>query len=1108
MTILKYSFVVLVTLALFAGTAVAQSSNASIVGDVTDPSGAAIPGATVTATHTGTGISREVQSNETGAFRIYPLGPGDYEVSASTDGFKTQVRPDIVLEQGSSLKVDFALEVGAVSESVEVTGEAPMMQTQEASVGGVVNNTQIERIPVNGRNYTRLMILMPGTSDIRRSQSRGTVSGTQLISVNGQRSQDNNFTLDGVDNNIMMQNSPAGSPPMDSIQEFRVATGNSAEYGRSAGANVNIAVKSGTRDLHGTAYWYVRNDKFDANPYFNNWENAQNGNEDLQKAPFKQNQFGVAFGGPIVIPKVYNGRDKTFWFVNYEGYRRRRGNTYRFSTPTAELRAGDFTNPDLGTIYDPLTGRLDADGNIVRDAFPGNKIPSDRINTASTSLLNSMMTMPNQPDLLIRNHIRQESLSNDRDMLTLRIDHTLSSKDTIFGRWMHQEVSQISPNTNPVRFSQNDFPVDNLALGWNRIITPSSVLEIKYAYNHPRNPNCGELHDGLTREGVLSAAGISLYHPTNLCNVVPNFNANGWYGIGGGGGTAIIDNNHQINGKMSHMVGNHSIRWGVGFTRRQMDGQWSNPSNGNMQFYSDQTNSNNAGGNSFASFLLGYPGQYTRGPDWPIGLFNQPAWEFFVQDDWRVTNKLTVNLGLRYEWKSFPEEADGQFGNILREFNEQTGETTATLMWAGVNPLTNPATGNVGDPPNQLGFGKNLMQNDRNDFAPRLGLAYQINNKTVIRAGIGIYYNSTFMQESQDMRKFWPYLPQQRISPNRGADMEFIITDAGPSFDSTQAIGGWPQESRKRTPYSSQWNLFIQRELMSNMSLEVGYVGSSNKKQIAYGAWNNAPTPSAEPLAPRRLLYSSGFSGNLVGGDNMYNSEYNAMQIKLNKRFSNGVQFLANYTYSNCMSDADSLSDWKHQDQFDRSGDWSLCNYAMRHSFKAGYVWDLPFGRGQQFGGNWNPALNAILGNWSVEGLVQLQTGAPSHLQLGKDWANVGWGMQRPDLLGDPQPDSWNRDPDGLFDTSKIAIPDRYSFGNAGAYVMMDQGRRIFDISFMKQFRIREGHSVEFRAEFFNFPNHFSLTNGKNHNVNSSSFGTTRSATTERQIQFALRYSF
>src|SRR4051812_7324870 len=358
----------------FCCTATGQTTNATIVGDVSDAAAARIPGAHITVRNTATGVTREVVASDLGSYLVFPLHPGTYEVSASAPGFKTQVQQNVTLDAAANVKVDFKLDVGIVSEKVEVTATATMLQTQEASVGGTVTGNEVARLPVNGRNYTRLILLMPGTSDQGGSQSNGTFSGTQLISVNGQRRQDNNFTIDGVDNNFMMMNSPGMSPSMDAIQEFRVLDNTSAEFGRSSGSNVNIVIKSGSRDLHGSVYEYLRNDKFDANDFFAN-KNATG------KVPYRQNQYGAAVGGPVIIPKVYNGRDKTFWFFNWEGFRARRGQTNISSFPTADERNGDFRALSK-TIYNPFTGVAGPNGSIVRQPFEGNVIPSALISPA------------------------------------------------------------------------------------------------------------------------------------------------------------------------------------------------------------------------------------------------------------------------------------------------------------------------------------------------------------------------------------------------------------------------------------------------------------------------------------------------------------------------------------------------------------------------------------------------------------------------------------------------------------------------------------------------------------------------------------------------------
>jgi hypothetical protein len=1090
----------LLLLFLWSPFAAAQSTNASITGIITDPSGAAIPGATVTVVNTATLVSRNTTTNDVGAYTVSPLIPGRYDVKATNAGFKTQVQPSIVLETGAVVKVDFSLQVGDIAESVEVTAAAALLQTQESSVGGVVTTSQLERIPVNGRNYTRLLVLMPGTSDIRRSQGRGDLSGTQMVSVNGQRTQDNNYTIDGVDNNMMFMNSPGGSPPMDAIQEFRVATGNSAEFGRSAGANVNIAVKSGTRDLHGSTYWYVRNDKFDANEWFANRQNRG-------KVPFRQNQYGFALGGPVVIPKLYQGRDRTFWFVSWEGFKRRRGSTTQSTVPLAAMHDGDFSMLSQ-KIYDPLTGALDASGKIIRQPFTGNRIPADRIHPGMKLVAETLLPLPNRPGLT-QNFLQTEGYRNDRDMVVLRFDHAMGEKDTFSFRMLEQRVGEFVPAGSAKYSTENRYDVGNYTGGWNHVFSPTTVLEVRYGYNHPDNPGCPTFREGITRRGVLEGAGISIFDLDALCGTLVNFAPQGYLTAGGGGGETLTDFNHQFTGKLSKVMGRHSFRWGGGYTWRKTHGQYSNPTNGDAQFWTSLTASDDdaRAGDSFATMLLGYPSYIRRGFTIPRLFARQDYWEGFFQDDWRVTDRLTVNLGVRYEYGNRPYDTNDALGNLLVTRDESSGAYKATLMWAGVNPLTDPETGQVNSPPKTLGYGRSLIRNDHNNFAPRVGIAYQVTPKTVIRAGFGVYYNSTFMQEINDLRKFWPYLPQQEISFNRGARPDFRISDPGPGFDSTQAIGGWPQNPENRTPYSQQWNLFVQQQLLSDMTLDVGYIGNANRKQIGYHGWNNAVRPEPGAVNPRRLLAASGFTGNMDGGSNHFNSEYNAFQTKLTKRFSKGLQVLANYTWGKVFDDQSSLAEGKYQDFLNARADWSRSSFDIEHAFKIGYVYDLPFGRNRTFGANWNRALDAILGGWAAEGVVQWQSGTASNVRTGVDRANVGKTNERPNVLRNPNLPVGQRTVDKWFDTSAFVLPDPYTFGNAGAFIVEDDGRQVLDISIAKRFSLVETHTLEVRGEFFNFPNHPNFGSA-NTVLTQSTFGQITSTTAARQIQFALRYMF
>ena len=1095
-------FLAIVITLLLPSAAFPQSTDAVLVGILTDATGSTVAGASISATNTATSVTRTGSSNEAGAYRIGPLVPGPYEVRVTNAGFKTKVQTGVVLQTGATVKIDFSLDVGDVTESVEISAAAPMLQTQETSVGSVIETAQLQRIPVNGRNYTRLLVLTPGTSDIRRSQGRGDLSGTQMVSVNGQRTQDNSYTMDGLDNNMMFMNSPGGSPPMDAIQEFRVATGNSAEYGRSAGANVNLSIKSGTRDLHGSAYWYVRNDKFDANEFFANRQGSG-------KVPFRQNQYGLSAGGPVVIPKLYNGRDKTFWFASWEGFRWRRGQTAQATVPLEPLRSGNFSSVST-QIFDPLTGTTDASGRIVRQPFAGNILPAARINPSMRKIVDQLTPLPNRVTSNNANNLfTTRGQSNDRDALVLRFDHSFSQKDLVFGRMLRQRVGQQIPNVLGYYSNLNRYDVDNYGIGWNHIFNPSTVLEVKWGFNKPNNPGCPSYSDGLTREGILNGAGIKVFDLAALCDTRPTFTALGMTGVGGGGGETIMDKSHQFSGKLSKVIGRHSFKFGAGYSARAMDASYSNPTNGDAAFWADVTNSNGTGGHSFATMLLGYPSEIRRGFTIPTLYARQPYFEAFVQDDWRITDKLTINLGLRWESGIRPHDVNDALGNLLVG-RDSNGNYTAQLMWAGVNPLPNPANGQVNSPPQTLGYGRSLMSSDFNNFGPRIGIAYQLTSKTVVRLGAGVFYNSTFMQEINDLRKFWPYLPQQLMSFNRGATPDFSIEQQGPGFGSTQAIGGWPQNPDNRTPYSQQWNVFVQHQVMSDMTAEVGYVGSANRKQIGYVGWNNALAPAPGAVDPRRLLARAGFTGNMDGGSNKFNSEYNALQLKLNKRFGRGLQLIGNYTWGKCMDDQSSLAEGKFQDFLNQRADWSRCSYDITQAFKLGYVYDLPFGRGRAFGGNWSRAVDAVLGGWAVEGVVQYQTGTVSNVRTGVDRANVGRTSERPNINANPNLDPSQRTVDRWFNTSAFTMPDLYTWGNAAAYMVDDDGRQVFDISIAKKFPIKERHTMEFRAEFFNFPNHINYVapGSGGYVLNTATYGVISSTTPSRQIQFALRYGF
>ena len=1075
--------------------AIAQTTNATIVGDVTDPQGAALVGATITVKNTATGVTRTVPTSEFGAYRVFPLNPGTYEVSVAAPGFKTKVQSNVVLDAAANVKVDFQLEVGAITETVEVAATASVLQTQEASVGGTVTGNEVARLPVNGRNYTRLIMMMPGTSDIGQSQTRGTFSGTILVSVNGQRRQDNNFTVDGVDNNFMMMNSPGGSPPMDSIQEFRVLENTSAEFGRSAGANVNVVIKSGTRDIHGSLYEYLRNDKFDANDFFANKQGTG-------KVPFRQNQYGFTAGGPVVIPKLYKGRDKTFWFVNWEGFRRRRGSTAISTMPIQAQRDGDFSQQSR-TIYDPFTSTLKPDGSIDRQPFAGNKIPQQRISPAIKFLLDTMFPLPNAPGLS-NNFVNTEGLSNDRDLWNVRLDHTFSARDNVFFRWSNQNVGQATPQANPNLFRNERFDVRNMAAAWNHIFGPATVLEVKFGYNNPGNPG-NTANRKIKRGEFFDKTGIKMYQREDLFDPLPNFNAVGEFNIGGGG-DVTEDHIYQFVSNFSKVISRHSLKAGINQSFRQFFTNTSNPMNGDAIFDRRLTSlgTDLNSGHSFATMLLGAPTEIRRGTGNTTTDGRINASQAYVQDDWRVNSKLTVNLGLRWEFANPPYDTTDRLGNLWVRRDPQSGSYSGTLMWSTTNPEVDPDTGQRNEPAKRLGFGRSLKQSNYHDFAPRVGLAYQLTGRTVVRAAYGIFYNSTFVQELQDMRKFWPFTVQQVFVANTGTVPDLAITDAGPPFSNTSAIGGWPQNPTNRTPYSQQWNLTVQRQLMDDMTVDVAYVASANKRQIGYSPINNAIHPGPGSVQPRRLLTNF---GDLDGGFNRFKSSYQSGRVNLVKRFSRGLQLNGNYTFGKALDDQSSLAEVRTQDMYNHRADWGRSSIDLRHIFQLGYVYELPFGKGKKFGAGWGRGANLLLGGWALDGLTRIQSGAPLNVLSGQDRANVGRSSQRPDVLRNPNIGG-NRNVDlPWFDTSAFVLPAIYTFGNAASFIVDADGRNQWDVAAEKDFPIREGQRLQFRSEFYNIPNHVNLQRPEG-SLSSSAFGKVTSATDARQIQFSLRFEF
>lgn len=1065
--------------------AYAQTTGGELLGDVDDPQHLAVASATVIIENVATKVVHRTSTDSAGRFRVFPLEPGTYQVRVEQAGFRTELASNLVVEAAAHVKVNLDLSVGASTDNVDVSNDSPPLQTQDASVGATINAEALQRLPVNGRNYTRLILLSPGTSDRGNSQGPGTFSGTSLFSVNGQRQQDNNYTLDGVDNNFMFQNAPGMSPPMDAIQEFRVLNDTSAEFGRSAGANVNVVIKSGTNALHGALYEYVRNSVFDANDFFLNHVGRG-------KLPFRQNQFGAALGGPVVVPHLYDGHNRTFFFGDYEGFRMLQGQVQFSNTPTVAERNGDLSALGVA-IYDPF--------NPARPRFAGGVIPQGRISPSSLAILQALQPLPNAPGL-VNNLINTNPIINNRNLWNLRVDHQLSERDALVFRYSFQNVESVIPYTNTFENSLANYNVRNLLTSWVHTFSARTVLEARFGFNDSAIP-VHDVNSNTTRPQLLQQAGLNLFQTDVPYESLPIFTVSGefTYASGtGGGGQFTEDKIFEPTVNLTHIIGPHTLKIGSMLQIRHFFQTTANPMNGSLAFTGKQTGSlAGTGGDSLASFLLGVPASYNIATGSTETDGRGPYEAYFAQDDWRVSRKLTVNLGVRYEHTTPPYALNDQIGTLT--INPVAGGGyTSNLFWAGNNQFTMQG-------PQQGGFGRSLQKSNYLDFAPRVGFAYSVSDRTVLRAGYGIFYNSTFFQELQDKRKFYPSVPQLSNTVNNAGVPTFLITSSSPPIAGN--IGGFAQDTNKKSPYSQQWNLYVERSFPKQLAVEVGYFGSENVHQIGYTYINQA-VPGPGTLASRRAVPTL---GDLNGGLNIFTSNYNSGRVNVTKRYDGGLQFSAAYTFGKVLGEASSLAEDNTQNQYNRAADYGRLSYDVRHIFSSSFAYDLPFGRGRKFFGGWSRYVDAGFGGWSLEGIARVETGSPLNIVSGSDVAGIGASAQRPNIIGNPavasiHGNALNNMP--MFNTAAYAPAAVGTYGNASQNSAQADGRSNYDASVNKSWRVVEGQNVNFRAEFFNLPNHVNFINppGSNLTITSKSFGLPTAATAPRQIQFAFRYNF
>jgi hypothetical protein len=1139
--------------------AVLPAQTASITGRVLDSSGGAVPSARVTATSESSGTESTTVANAEGFYSLPSLLPGVYSVSVTAPGFQTLRQTGLELAVQQVARLDLTLQVGTVSETVEVRAEGVVLESETATLGQVVQSRQITELPLLGRNTYALAMLVPG---VRPAAGVNNVVVDQIstvsYSINGQRANANEFLLDGAPNSAASQNQPVINANPDMVQEFKVETNAySAEFGRAAGGVFNVVTRSGSNKLNFTLYEFFRNDKLNANDFF---ANATGKN----KPPFKFNQFGGTLGGPVYIPKLYDGRNRTFFFVSTELVRFVQGVTFTGTVPRPEQLAGDFSNLRNAagnpiTIYDPLTTRPNPSGTgFIRDAFPGNRIPANRIDPIAARLI-PFFPAPNtagNPVTGVNNYSRTDGNRVDKNTVSYRVDHHFTSSNRFFTRYSADDSPFVraapygrdnpaSPGTGPQVFGRRNTVVED-----THVFGPTFLMTLRYSYTRLSNvrPPFSEGFD-LTTLG-FSREFASAVEPRAFPNIgitgfaidasIPNIVVGGALGA-----TDIIrlgDDTHAAQALFSKSLGSHTFRFGgehrvVRFNNAQ-GGANSPVFNFNPAFTQgpNPAQSTPTAGFGLASFLLGVPSGGSVSPPAAVAQLSR-YYALFLQNNWKVTNRLTVNAGLRWEYESPRTDRFDQLTNF--NFDARPPLNAPGLDLRGTLAFVN-----------KDGLPRLAADPDRNNFSPRLGIAWTITPKTVIRTGGGLFYSgltgvgtgsagfgisgfqtNTTMVTSLD--GVTPFNTLRDPYPNG------LNRPTGSSLGAATLLGQPVMFFNRgnRMPYSAQWNFNIQRELPGNMVFEIGYMGTRGNRLGNAREYNQLP-PSALALGDAlRQQVPNPFFGQIEIGplsqrtvaraqllrpyphfqsvqsqnENWSSSSYHGLSARVEKRYSRGLTVLGSYTYSKSMDygtgpfAGEDLGGGNaaFQNWHDLASEWSPSSLDQTHRLTIATIYELPFLRDRGgFAGK-------LLGGWEVSGILSLFSGGPLGITSAVNNTFAQAGGQRPNWTGlnpkldEPRPERW-------FDTSQFSNPPAYTFGNAPRTLngLRSDNTRQLDLSLLKTTRLAERLRLQFRAEAFNLTNTVRFA-PPNISFGNPNFGVVSSMGNQpRVLQFALKMLF
>lgn len=1099
----------------------AQTTTADLVGSILDSSGAAVPGATIVATNVATNVEHRTVSEKNGEYRLGQLPPGDYTLSVEATGFSKLVQTGIALQVNQQSHLDLSLRVGATSETVEVTGHPPLLETETSTVGTVVGQKLVNELPLNGRNFVQLATLGPGVTGVGTSAT-GTIqgggrpddkrAGNEIFS-NGNREGDNNFLIDGTDDNERLTLSLVLRPGVESVREFKIQTSNySADVGRNSGAVINVVTKSGTNQFHGSLFEYIRNSAVDARSYFNRPPSAF--------PSFKQNQFGGSIGGPVRIPKLYNGKDRTFFFADYEGFRNSTQAFILGTVPTLAMRNGDFSQ--VKPIFDPVS-TTSVGGVITRTPFPNNFIPVGRRDPISVKMINAY---PQPTSSAITNNYASSQLqTNNYDQGDIRIDETISDKDSIFGRYSIQKTVNVAPSTyplttiagvsTPVHLSDegsfagtSSSPTQHFTADYTRILTPNIVNDFRVGFNRYRLDYVPV--DFVAGAGLGNQLGILNSNVTPREQNLPIFSPANYLGVGQTRSLPLYrrENTFQELDNVVWSHGTHTLKFGIDFRRRQLTIYQTNQGNGRFNFSAALTDARStpgytgSTGDSMASFMLGYGTAITHDYTFQFPGIRLNEYGTYAADDWRITQKLTLNYGLRWDYFSPPSEELNRWSNI------------------------NIATGKM-DIPGRNGVGLTAdVQPFKKDFGPRFGFAYQLFPDIVVQGGFGLFFNASG-SESVNMRlaRNTPFgatisetpgdvFPGTTVSQGFPTGQGFLGPNPTVNLATADAPTGAQSgvEPGFKPGYAEQFNLGIQ-QAVTPLDLVIKITGVGNLGRRLYDAPNfNQPIPDTIPtssLNSRRPLFALNPNLSTVTyATSRGLGEYYGLQVVADKRLRQGVNFLLGYAWAHAIDnvalefgggDAGPSPQDPRFPRADRSN--SIIDQRQRLTFS--YLWVLPFGRGQHFMNHGGP-LDWVLGGWQTNGILLSQTGLYFSPVLNTSTVNTGT-QSRPNQIA---PVKYPKTLLQWFDPTAYTSPPAVTYGNAGRNSLIGPGRTNFDMSVMKTFHVHAESNFQFRFEAFNVFNHpqFGYPNST---VGSNQVGQITSIVgTPRNLQASLRFQF